>query len=58
MGIGLGYGFGYAIGAQYINVSPDFAEKKQQKGNPNIVQQLQHQLDRLLHKDHAGVKST
>jgi len=51
VGIGLGYGFGYAVGAQYINVAPDFAERKQHKGNPNVIQQLQHQLDRLLHKD-------
>ena len=58
VGIGLGYGFGYAIGAQYINVAPDFAERKQHKGNPNVVQQLQHQLDRFLHKDNADAKST
>ena len=58
VGIGLGYGFGYAVGAQYINVSPDFAEQKQQKGNRNVVQQLQHQLERFLHKDPADAKST
>lgn len=50
VGIGLGYGFGYAIGAQYINVAPDFAERKQ-KNNLNVVQHLQHQVDKLLHKD-------
>lgn len=50
VGIGLGYGFGYAIGAQYINVAPDFAERKH-KGNFNVVQHLQHQVDKLLHKD-------
>lgn len=58
VGIGLGYGFGYAVGAQYINVAPDFAERKQHKGNPNVIQQLQHQLDRLLHKDNADAGQT
>ncbi|DBA81816.1 TPA: hypothetical protein ACH3X1_007539 [Trebouxia sp. C0004] len=57
VGIGLGYGFGYAVGAQYINVAPDFAERKHQ-GNPNVIQQLQHQLDRLLHKDNADAGQT
>ena len=54
----LGLDMVYAIGAQYINVAPDFAERKQHKGNPNVVQQLQHQLDRFLHKDNADAKST
>ena len=60
VGIGLGYGFGCAIGAQYINIAPDFAEKKQPKGksSPNVIQQLQHQLDKLLHKDHADASNT
>ncbi len=58
VGIGLGYGFGYAVGAQYINVAPDFAERKQNKGNPNVIQQLQHQLDRLLHKDNVDAGQT
>ena len=50
VGIGLGYGFGYALGAQYINVAPDFAERKT-KRQPNLVEQLQHQLVKLIHPD-------
>jgi len=30
----------------------------QHKGNPNVIQQLQHQLDRLLHKDNADAGQT
>lgn len=50
IGIGLGWGFGYAIGAQYINVAPDFAERKTRR-QPNVVEQLQHQLVKLIHPD-------
>lgn len=50
IGIGLGWGFGHAFGAQYINVAPDFAERRS-RHNLNVIEQLQNQLVKLIQPD-------
>lgn len=46
VGIGMGWGYGLAWGAQYIDTSPKFEESR--KHTPNLLQQLQRSLQRLI----------
>lgn len=42
---GIGWGKGFGLGTQYINISPEFTEGKQHR--PNVFKQLQYVAKRL-----------
>lgn len=46
VGLGLGWGFGAAVGAQYIDVSPEFNEARTHRPNP--IQQVKYAIRRVV----------
>ena len=59
VGVGLGWGFGAAYGANYLRIAPSFAESRTagaRRSNP--LQALQQQLRRLLGREPRGAGST
>mmetsp|Transcript_4671 Transcript_4671/g.13366 ORF Transcript_4671/g.13366 Transcript_4671/m.13366 type:complete len:100 (+) Transcript_4671:606-905(+) len=46
VGVGLGWGFGSALGAQYIDMSPEFNEARTHRPGP--IQQVKYAVRRLV----------
>lgn len=48
VGVGIGWGWMAGIGAEYINVSPDFAEKHSKSHRQNPVKALEGRIRRVF----------